>query len=409
MKIVLFEFRKNILRKTVIIPMIILLIVNVIVSYAQYRFQNDPFSSEVNRYHSSAREWKYYKELHTQFDGEITEEKQDKIIKLYNNLKEKVDDGDYEKGYTKSAGTGYIFGDYSLIETNFYQPIKNLVSYVEKNGELVDQAKENIKFYKKADNRYELKKNQYIVKKYQDRVIYDFYDTTGFQKLFDYNFSDVILIIFLFLCALPLFYQERICGMEDMILATKKGRKTYVMGKYISVIAAIIICTIVIACVNYIVFHITYGLKGFQMPIYALEEFQYSPYNLTLIQACLAIQGLKCMALIVISTLMCFVSNMTKNTMMSFIILIGLTVLGLYCSGYICSDNVQKIMVAISSPFSLFKGSDIFKLLYELDLFGNFELRINVCIVIQVIFEMLLIWISYYKYKHSSSRKESFR
>ena len=97
MKIVLFEFRKNILRKTVIIPMIILLIVNVIVIYAQYRFQNDPFSSEVNRYHSSAREWKYYKELHTQFDGEITEEKQDKIIKLYNNLKEKVDDGFMKK------------------------------------------------------------------------------------------------------------------------------------------------------------------------------------------------------------------------------------------------------------------------------------------------------------------------
>ncbi|MCQ4781911.1 hypothetical protein [Anaerostipes hadrus] len=51
MKIVLFEFRKNILRKTIIIPMVILLIVNVMVIYAQYRFQNDPFSSEVNRYH----------------------------------------------------------------------------------------------------------------------------------------------------------------------------------------------------------------------------------------------------------------------------------------------------------------------------------------------------------------------
>ena len=224
MKIVLFEFRKNILRKTIIIPMVILLIVNVMVIYAQYRFQNDPFSSEVNRYHSSAREWEYYKELHAQFDGEITEEKQDKIIKLYDNLKEKIDNADYQKGYTKSAGTGYIFGDYSLIETNFYQPIKNLVSYAEKNKKLVDQAKENIKFYKKADNRYELKKNQHIVKKYQDRVIYDFYDTTGFQKLLDYNFSDVILMIFLFLCALTLFYQEQIYGMEDMILATKKGR-----------------------------------------------------------------------------------------------------------------------------------------------------------------------------------------
>ena len=97
-------------------------------------------------------------------------------------------------------------------------------------------------------------------------------------------------MIFLFLCALPLFYQEQIYGMEDMILATKKGRKTYVAGKYISVIAVIIMCTVVIACVNYIVFYITYGLKGSQMPIYALEEFQYSPYNLTLLQAYFAIQ-----------------------------------------------------------------------------------------------------------------------
>ena len=76
---------------------------------------------------------------------------------------------------------------------------------------------------------------------------------------------------------------------------------------------------------------------------------------------------------------------------------------------YICSDNVQKAVIAIASPFSLFKGSNILKSLYELDLLGNFELRINVCIVIQVIFEVLLICISYYRYKHSSNRKESVR
>lgn len=46
----------------------------------------------------------------------------------------------------------------------------------------------------------------------------------------DYNFSDAILIVFLFLCALPLFYQERIYGMEDMILATKKAEKHMLLG-----------------------------------------------------------------------------------------------------------------------------------------------------------------------------------
>ena len=122
----------------------------------------------------------------------------------------------------------------------------------------------------------------------------------------------------------------------------QKGRKTYVAGKYISVIAVIIMCTVVIACVNYIVFYITYGLKGSQMPIYALEEFQYSPYNLTLLQAYFCYTGTKmygshCCKHIDVSDI-----QYDKNTMMLFIIFIGVTVFGLYCSGYICSDNVQK-------------------------------------------------------------------
>lgn len=389
------------------ISMVILLVVNMIVIYAQYRFDNDAFSNEVNVYNSSSKEWDYYKELHAQLDGEITEEKQDKVIRLYDNLKEKIDKGDYEKGYTESAGTGYVFGDYSLVESNFYLPIKNLVSYSEKNNELVNKARENIEFYRKADNKYELKKNQYIADQYGDRVIRDFYDTTGWKKLFDYNFSDVVLIILLFLSALPLFHQERICGMESIILGTKKGRKMYITGKYISVIASIIMCTILVAGINYFMFCFIYGLEGSGMPIYALEEFQYSPYNFTMLQAYLAILGLKCISLVVVCTFMCFVANISKNTMMSFVIFIGITVLGLYCSGYVCSDNVQKVMIAIASPFSLFKCSDLFKSLYEINLFGTFGLRIYFCMIAEVIWEVILICSSYYKYKHSNSRKES--
>lgn len=405
MKIVLFEFRKNILRKSVIIPMVVLLFVNVIVIYAQYRFGNDVFSDEVNRYNSSSREWNYYKELHMQLDGEITEEKQNKVIQLYNKLKEKIDTGNYEKGYTESAGTGYIFGDYSLIESNFYQPIKKIVSYADKNNKLVKQAKENIEFYKKVDNKYELEKNQYIVDNYCDRAIYDFYDTTGWKKLLSYNFSDIILLILLFLFTLPLFHQERICGMENIILVSKKGRKMYLAGKYISVIAGIVMCTVFFAGINYFIFDLIYNMKGMGTPIYALDEFQYSPYNFTVLQAYLVMQAFKSLALIVISTFMCLVSNATKNTMMSFIVFIGTVVLGLYCSGYICSDSGQKIMIAISSPFSLFKCSNIFKSLYEINLFGTFGLRIYVCIIVQVILEVILICISYFKYKNSNRRK----
>lgn len=403
MRIILFEFRKNILRKSIILPIVILMIVNIIVIYAQYRFNNDAFSTEVTKYNSSKGEWKYYKELHTQLDGDITEEKQDKVIQLYDNLKEEIDKGDYDTGYTKNAGTGYIFGDYSLIESNFYLPIKNMVSYTEKNNKLVNQAKENIKFYKKTGNKYELAKNQYIVKKYRNRVIHNFYDTTDWKKLLSYNFSDIVLIIFLFLCVLPLFHQEQICGMENIILTTKKGRKMYFAGKYISVITGIVMCAVIVAGINYLMFYFIYGLKGTGLPIYALEEFQYSPYNLTMLQAYFVMLGLKCLALIVISTFLCLVANMIKNTMLSFVIFIGAVVGGLYCSGYVCSDSVQKVMIAIASPFCLFKCSDVFKSLYEMNVFGNFELRIYTCIFVQIVLEVILVLISYYRYKHFNS------
>ena len=403
MRIILFEFRKNILRKSVILPIAILIVVNIIVIYAQHRFNNDAFSTEVTKYNSSPREWKYYKELHTQLDGEITEEKQDKVIQIYDNLKEKIDKGDYDTGYTKNAGTGYIFGDYSLIESNFYLPIKNLVSYSEKNNKLVNQAKDNIVFYKKAGNKYELTKNQYIVKKYQNRAIHNFYDTTGWKRLLSYNFSDIVLIIFLFLCVLPLFHQEWVCGMENIILTTKKGGKMYLTGKYISVITGMVMCTVIIAAINYLMFYFIYGLKGSGLPVYTLEEFQYSPYNLTMFQIYLVMIGLKCLALIVISTFLCLVANMIKNTMVSFVIFIGAVVGGLYCSGYVCSDSVQKVMIAIASPFSLFKCSDIFKSLYEMNVFGNFELRIYTCIFVQIVLEVILVLISCYRHKHFNS------
>ena len=59
-----------------------------------------------------------------------------------------------------------------------------------------------------------LRRSQHIVKKYQDRVIYDFYDTTGFQKLLDYNFSDVILMIFCFYVLCHYFIKNKSMGWK---------------------------------------------------------------------------------------------------------------------------------------------------------------------------------------------------
>lgn len=141
MRIIAFEIRKNILRKPVIIPMILLLLINVFVVLYQSSHVQDIFSDEVDINQLTEKGYVYYQELHKEFDGNITKEKQKELISLHNNLEEIVNEGSYTKEYTSEAKTGYIFGDYSLVHKGFYTPMEYMVSYYSINNDMVEKGK----------------------------------------------------------------------------------------------------------------------------------------------------------------------------------------------------------------------------------------------------------------------------
>lgn len=390
MRIIAFEIRKNILRKPVIIPMILLLLINIFAVLYQSSHVQDIFSDEVDINQLTEKEYVYYQELHKEFDGNITKEKQQELISLHNNLEEIINEGSYTKEYTNEAKTGYIFGDYYLVHKGFYTPMEYMVSYYSINNDMVEKANDNILFYEKTNNKYEIDKNKYIVNNYKNRCISDFYDVSGWKNLFSYNFSDVLLIIALMLLTLPMFYQERTNGMEKIVKGTIKGCKTYTFGKICSVVIGISVFTVLLMLCNYIVFNCVYGLCDGNMPIYALDCYKYTPFNITLNEAYLAITGMKLVAMIVISIIFTFIAYISKNPIITFIGFVGVVCLGLYCSGYIYCEDIFKSLLAIISPFSLLKFSDIIKEFNEINLIGHFDLKILCCIKIQVIFGIVM-------------------
>lgn len=399
MKIVLFEIRKNVLKISVLIPMLLLVVINSIMIFLQYRYDQNPFSDEMNKYRVSEKEWNYYHELHKKTDGELTEAKVEYIVDNYNKLYDKIKNDDYSTEYSDDTCTGYVFGDYSLVKTYFYEPIKYIVTYCKENEKIIEAAGNNITFYEGVNNKYEVEKNRYIVNQYSGRNPSIFYETTGWKKLLEYNFSDVLMIILIFLCILPAFYQERKSGMEDIILSAKKGKKMYIAGKYLAFfVCAAGVCAIFFLS-DYASFSAIYGLNGAQMPIYTIAEYQYTPLNISVFRMYIVKYILKCMSFIVISTIFGLAANLSKNTIMTFLIFLGLTVLGLYCSGFIFSNHVGRLWLAMVSPFSLMKSQEVFKTLLDVKLFGHFYVRLYVCIVIQLIIESGLLMCSYIHFK----------
>ena len=61
-----------------------------------------------------------------------------------------ISSGDFSTDYDpENTETGYFYGDYSILETYFYNPIEYLVNYSRDNEQLTEKATENIKFYNK--------------------------------------------------------------------------------------------------------------------------------------------------------------------------------------------------------------------------------------------------------------------
>ena len=156
-----------------------------------------------------------------------------------------------------------------------------------------------------------------------------------------------------------------------------------------------------------------YGLKGMGIPVYAIEEYKYTPYGITLFQAYLLLVALKTFGAAVVSTFFCLIASRFYGTITPFVIFVGSVVAGLYISGFICSDNAVLSYLATFSPFSLFKARYLVKELYEVSFMGHFCPRLGFCMFMQVLLEIVLIVVSIMNYKmmmgNRDGRKDAFK
>jgi len=397
MKILYYEVKKCFLRKSVIAVLGILLALNGLFAYVQYRQAGLGFSDEMTRHAASDGQWDYWQKLHQELDGEITKEKVQKVTSDYKKYHALISQGDYSAKYDPDTNTGYVFGDFSLLHSCFYEPMKYLVSYQGENDSFVRHAQENISFFKERGNGFEAEKNKYIVNRYQNRNPHLFYDTLGWKKLFEYDYSDVMIFIIMFLCIVPCFYVERKSGMEHIILSTNRGKPSYVYAKYLAFYFSAVILVILFSVYNYAIMDCLYGLSGANMKLFSLVAFKYTPLDVSVMEFYILLTVFKCVALCGIVTLFGVIAKVFSNVITIFLIMFAFMVIGLYGAGFILSINFDHMLMALCSPFSLLQGAQLYQGLSGINIAGHFVPWLYGYLAVQVMLQagvQLLLWVS---------------
>lgn len=402
MKLLCYELQKEFLQKSFILLFLICVAVNFFWLEWEYR-TNTGFSEDFVKVKESEERNTYYQELHQMLDGTLDAQKVSYVSEEYHRYHTLISEDTYSTTYDETTHTGYVFGDYSLLTVHFYNPIEYLVRYKEQNDAFVEKAEDNICFFTEKDNTYEVEKNTFLVKHYKDRNPLLFYETSGWKHLFSYDKSDLFILVLLLVGILPSFSKERHSGMEIIQKASVMGSRFYIPIKIIAPVCMAILLELVFGICNFLAIHMQYGLEGFNMMLYSITEYQYTPFAVSVLQFYFCIIFAKCLGFSVLAILMTFLARIIKNIYSLFLVMLGTITVLLYVSGFDSGVTMGEKILTLLSPFSLLKIGELAVSFREISIFGHFFSLYPCFFVVQMVLVLIILFIIYFIEKKGSA------
>ena len=175
-RLVKYEYKKLILKRSLIIIIILFSIFNVLNIKSVYD-QNAYFKKDFRGLDG------LYWELYTDYSGEIRVEKIEKLLEIYTPMKKKIAELTAStRTDNPNTMTGNVYSDEHFIGELYASPMEYFYMYKNVSNGIVLEAMENMKFYLKHDNKYEYIKNRYVANLFKDRTI----DHFAYIEMFDY-------------------------------------------------------------------------------------------------------------------------------------------------------------------------------------------------------------------------------
>ena len=388
MKLLYLEARKGILRRYIFIVFVLFLCLNTVKIDMDYHAGDiRPVAGNVSSMQTG------YSQIYDQVRGTITEETAGFVAVNYQRLNELISDGTYSRERQTDTYSGYLYGDFYLFHKYFYPSMEYSVHYRSYAESILKQAAENQIQYQALDNTADAAKSTYILAHYADRNIRSFYIYDGWDSLLSYDFSDFLILLLLILTIAPIFTREKETGMTLILHSCRRGRWHLLLSKCGVSVLFVCITTLLFSLANFITFGILCGFAGGASPLYAIESYKNTPYSGSIFSFYILCTVLKAFGFSVISLVLTLLSACFRKTLYPCLIGFGIGLIFCFLAGWSVSPIWWQEILALSSPLTLTKGSELFANLYGAGIGGFYLLRINVLLIVQFIITRLLVYI----------------
>lgn len=289
MSILFYELKKIFSKRSVIVLLAVLLIADIV----KIGVSQQKVNSEKDFYDGR-------KKLIDEVKGEFDSERTSFVIKRKNELSKLVYERRYSTQYNPATYTGYEYGDYEIFR-EVYNGLDYAYHYSENIRPVIEKAEKNLTLFQKGDPEYAFAEK--TVKRYSERSISAYYDTAGCEEYFSYDFSTLLVLLFLLFALSPIFSEEKELGTEPLLLSTPRGKREVGKYKILTAVLVSVLTGLVFFVTDFLCFNVFCGLEGFSNPLYSIPDFIYTPFRGSIFEYILITFLMKSMGYI----LFCFV------------------------------------------------------------------------------------------------------
>lgn len=365
------EFKKYILKPSVLICCAIFIAINFVKFYEIYYYLNGGRTNLNFDYLPKGQS-----EIHALYGGEITDEKiaalkadrAEADVKLgkYGYVEEPID-GTY---------SGYPSMDTVLLDEKI-EDYRYAVLYSNTSHEIREKALENIEFY--TDKcEYDKRENELMAKLYGGRSVNVCVKQSGWNAFFDYKFSVLLCMFLIALTVSPMVSNETESGFYRIINAS--GRRRTVLGAKIAAAGIFTLALCGVFLVSDLIFtQIIYRADGLSAPLYALKCYELCPFDMSILGGIFLNFAARAVFLLCYTFLVLLVSSLCKSNVISTVLSMCAGFALVIAAEFLPTNISPTALVGLHDEFSTFKTVNVFGA-PVLSIYAAFALTIIPCL-----------------------------
>jgi len=310
---------------------------------------------------NDSRSWNsVYWQLYENYKGEITAEKINHLLSIYQPLADATADMTASTAKDNlNMMTGNIYSDRNILEKYYVKPMEYFYHYRTYALKVAERAKENVVVYKERGQTYEVRKNSVIYNLYSGRNIKAFAYEEMYNYYLNYDFSGILVLFLCLYGVVSTFVCEKETQMDMLLLTNPNGGKKTTFAKIAA--ATLFVNSVVVwfSAVDYIGFAYFFGTaEGGNLPLYAISNFSTAAVNCNLWQYSILSAVIRAVGVWTMSMVFLLISMFWRNTLIPFVADFGAALYFIITGA--SQSYLSNIWLKIINPYSLLANRILF-------------------------------------------------